>query len=99
MKYINLEYHPNDSRVKIRQDSICQTLTSRMGTGGGNVPLVLCFTKSRRAQNKDDYETWVESRASNTLNNFDIGDVRTTTVIVNEAADSVGIESGSRNDN
>lgn len=36
-----LENHPNDSRVKLRHDNIVQTLSSRMGTGGGNVPMVL----------------------------------------------------------
>jgi len=36
-----LENHPNDSRIKISDDNICQSLTSRMGTGGGNVPLIL----------------------------------------------------------
>ena len=36
-----IENHPNDSRVKIREDDISQTLSSRMGTGGGNVPMVL----------------------------------------------------------
>ena len=36
-----LEHHPNDSRLKISEDGICQTLNSRMGTGGGNVPLVM----------------------------------------------------------
>lgn len=41
MKFIALENHPNDSRVKIIEDGICQTLSTRMGTGGGNVPLVL----------------------------------------------------------
>lgn len=41
MKYLTIENHPNDSRVKIKDDEICQTLSSRMGTGGGNVPLVL----------------------------------------------------------
>lgn len=29
-----LENHPNDSRVKISEDGICQTLSGRMGTGG-----------------------------------------------------------------
>ena len=38
-----LENHPTDSRVKIREDGICQTLTTRMGTGGGNVPMVLIY--------------------------------------------------------
>ena len=35
MKFINLEHHPNDSRLKIAPDDICQTLSQRMGTGGG----------------------------------------------------------------
>ena len=35
-----LENHPMDSRVKIKEDGVCQSLTSRMGSGGGNVPLV-----------------------------------------------------------
>ena len=29
-----LENHPNDSRVKLREDGTFQTLSSRMGTGG-----------------------------------------------------------------
>ena len=36
-----LENHPTDSRVKISEDGKVQTLTSRMGTGGMNVPLLL----------------------------------------------------------
>lgn len=36
-----LENHPADSRVKICEDDIFQTLSSRMGTGGGNVPLIM----------------------------------------------------------
>ena len=41
LKHIPLENHPADSRVKILDDDICQTLSSRMGTGGGNVPMVI----------------------------------------------------------
>lgn len=41
MKYINLEYHPADSRIRMVDEDICQTLNQRMGTGGGNVPLIL----------------------------------------------------------
>lgn len=41
---VALESHPADSRVKISEDGSVQTLTSRMGTGGGNVPLVMDFT-------------------------------------------------------
>ncbi len=38
---VALENHPTDSRVKVSEDGNVQTLTSRMGTGGNNVPLVL----------------------------------------------------------
>ena len=38
---VALENHPTDSRVKVSEDNVVQTLTSRMGTGGGNVPLVM----------------------------------------------------------
>jgi site-specific DNA-cytosine methylase len=89
----------------------CTTVTSRWGTGGGNVPLVQAFDsynlslsdvnqtikspsggtlesvggivqqafrKSRRAQSVDDFETWVDDGLANTLNTFDLGDIRTT---------------------
>ena len=42
---IALENHPADSRVKISEDGKVQTLTSRCGTGGGNVPLVMAGVK------------------------------------------------------
>jgi len=38
---VALENHPADSRVKLSEGNMAQTLTSRMGTGGGNVPLVM----------------------------------------------------------
>ena len=38
---VALENHPADSRVKLSGDNMCQTLTSRMGTGGGNIPLIM----------------------------------------------------------
>ena len=37
---LSIENHPNDSRMGIREDGTVQTLTGRMETGGGNVPLV-----------------------------------------------------------
>ena len=36
-----LENHPADSRVTLSDDGKVQTLTSRMGTGGNNVPLIM----------------------------------------------------------
>jgi len=41
----------------------------------------LWFTKSRQAQNVDDYETWIEGGVMPTLNAFDNGDVRTTVIV------------------
>jgi site-specific DNA-cytosine methylase len=43
---------------------------------------MLWFNKSRRAQSDTDYETWLEGGVVPTLNAFDNGDVRATTVIV-----------------
>ena len=44
-RYINLEYHPMDSRIAIVCVCVCQTLSGRMGTGGNNVPLILEITE------------------------------------------------------
>ncbi|MBQ3703165.1 MAG: DNA cytosine methyltransferase [Oscillospiraceae bacterium] len=38
---IALEHHPADSRIGIAEDGIVQTLATRMGTGGGNVPIIM----------------------------------------------------------
>ena len=40
------------------------------------------FTKSKRAQTSDDFETWIEGGVVPTLNAFDCGDTRATVVIV-----------------
>ena len=42
---------------------------------------MLWFNKSRRAQSDTDYETWIEGEVVPTLNAFDNGDVRATTII------------------
>ena len=42
---------------------------------------MLWYTKSRRAQNPDDYETWIEGGVMPTMNAFDNGDIRTTILI------------------
>ncbi|MBQ7541635.1 MAG: DNA cytosine methyltransferase [Clostridia bacterium] len=38
---IALDNHPADGRIRLETEDQCQTLTSRMGTGGNNVPLLL----------------------------------------------------------
>ena len=84
------ENHPNDSRVK-EMGNTCTTVTSRWGTGGGNVPFVQeAYRKSRRAQSVNDYETWVNDGIANTINTFDVGDVRTTHAVVALAENTIG---------
>ena len=41
MQTLSIENHPGDSRMSVREDGTVQTLTSRIGTGGGNQPMVL----------------------------------------------------------
>ena len=53
---LSVENHPNDSRVKIREDGTVQTLSGRMGTGGGNVPMVMepvCIGNGQTNQSVD----------------------------------------------
>lgn len=79
----SIENHPNDSRVRIDDEGKVQALTGRMGTGGGNVPMVMQpFCKSRRAQTSDDATTWKYAEVANTLNNFDTGEARANELVV-----------------
>ena len=41
-----IENYPQDSRVRLITDDKSQTLSSRMGTGGGNVPMVMLQEES-----------------------------------------------------
>ena len=51
------------------------------------------YTKSRRAQTNEDYETWVEGGVMPTLNAFDNGDIRTTVLVIGslQARDYKGV--------
>ena len=75
------ENHPNDSRVTGPVDP-SPTVAARWGTGGGNTPLVQhTYRKSRRAQSAEDFETWVPDGVTNTLNCFDLGDIRSVDLV------------------
>jgi site-specific DNA-cytosine methylase len=51
--------------------------------------MMIWFNKSRRAQSNIDYETWLEGGVVPTMNAFDNGDTRATTIIfyANRVAD------------
>ena len=57
-----VENHAQDKRVSLRSDNIVQTLAGRMGTGGGNVPLILvhCYGQT-------SYDEYQPSEQSTTL--------------------------------
>lgn len=40
------------------------------------------YRKRARAQSSEGWETWVQDELANTLNDFDVGDIRATTVVV-----------------
>lgn len=68
----NAQFVPN-----IQESETMDTLVAR-GPHAVGVP----YRKSKRAQSAEDNETWVQDEASNTLNNFDLGDTRTTHAVV-----------------
>ena len=37
---VAIDFNPTDSRIRLKEEDICQTLCSRMGTDGNQVPLV-----------------------------------------------------------
>ena len=53
----SVENHPADSRVNLDESGKVQTLTSRMGTGGGNVPMVMEERPRVINLNKDDVQS------------------------------------------
>ena len=52
---------------------------------GGHLLPVQAFRKSARVSGPDTPETWVDDGLANTLNSFDVGDVRTTHAVVQPA--------------
>jgi len=54
----------------------CPTLTK-----GDRHAVAQPFRKVRRAQSDSDFETWEKDETANTLNCFDVGDVRSTNVV------------------
>ena len=53
MAVVAIENHPADSRVKLSEDNCVQTLSSRMGTGGGNTPMVLSIDRAAYNQGQN----------------------------------------------
>jgi len=71
--YKNNAHGPND---------VTGPLLKGSPTGGGRPLPAIVYRKSKRACSTTDNESWVLADASNTLNNFDLGDTRTTHAVV-----------------
>jgi len=65
---------PNQ-QIATNEDNLCYAVTT-------GEPSRVLYRKSRRAQSNTDYETWVETDTTNTLNCFDVGDIRSTDLVV-----------------
>lgn len=76
----SIENHPADSRVNIDESGKVQTLTSRMGTGGGNVPMVL----EPKLMDAYQHHGWRESGTVGTLTTDGAAHVRGDTPLVCE---------------
>jgi len=72
-------FHPTQDPISSTDGS-----THALGCGskqGCATVAVVHVRKSRRAQNESDFETWVPSDTTNTLNGFDVGDIRSTDIV------------------
>ena len=76
-RVVSLENHPADSRVDVIKDG-----TVQMGTGGGNVPLVLTYRKTGHPRSADEGQGWEKTDVADTLNVFDNSENRTPILIV-----------------
>ena len=83
MKVINFEYHPNDSRVRLEANGICQSLTSRMGTGGGNVPIIMLI-RNDASIGVDSYNQTASFEIAPPLRAGEGGDEKAKVLILND---------------
>ena len=71
---VAIENHPTDSRVKLSEDGVVQTITERCGTGGGNVPLLMeqkvygvCSKASNAMKSDNPHSGFYEADSTRTL--------------------------------
>lgn len=67
MKVIGIDNHPADSRVTLAENGIIQTLSSRMGTGGGNTPMVLIINEPIVLESNQNHATITQNGVCPTL--------------------------------
>ena len=80
--------NPNSGCREVETSKTLDTTTPdpTKNQGGIAVAQPTPFRKSKRAQNVDDYETWVEGDIANTINTFESTDIRATNAVVQPIA-------------
>ena len=66
---VAIDFNPTDSRIRLKEEDICQTLCSRMGTGGNQVPMVFGISsdQSRAMLSENPHAGVYEADTSRTL--------------------------------
>lgn len=91
-------YNQISQSAVYREDEVSVSLTVCGGSyGGGTETLVVeqfkknctVYRKSARAKTADDATTWVGADSANTLNSFDVGEVRCNELVVEETYQTV----------
>ena len=72
-------FHPTQD--PINSVNVCHSISANDNATAAVMQSVH-YRKSRRAQSSEDYETWVPDEATNTLNCFDVGDIRAVDVVM-----------------
>ena len=84
-KLVIYENHAQDARYT--EKTTCPTVTSRYGTGGGNIPLTI-YTKEGHPSAADEAQSWREAGKAKTLNCFTAGsESRAEEIVVTKACE------------
>jgi site-specific DNA-cytosine methylase len=78
---VAIAFEPGIAQREGGDNRFVEDLSPTIRSNMGDNQVAAAYRKSRRAQSPNDYETWVDDGKANTINTFDVGDVRTTHAI------------------
>jgi DNA-cytosine methyltransferase len=78
---VAIAFEPGIAQREGGENRFVEDLSPTLRSNMGDNQVAAAYRKSRRAQSTNDYETWVDDGKANTINTFDVGDVRTTHAI------------------
>jgi hypothetical protein len=89
-------YPTGGSHGFTREDGVSPPLKRGSGVGAESGTAIAYRKSARVNADPDSPETWVDDGRANTLNKFDVGDVRTTHAVVEQASTLQGGSRGHR---